>query len=388
LGGETAVSDFLPALDRRAFLSGLGGAATLTFGWPLLDKAMADEVSPGQKLKPGDFTWTPDAAPTGQVAILVSIPDQLVTVYRGGSVIATSTCSTGKLGHGTPTGTFTILEKARVHHSSTYNDAPMPNMERLTWSGIALHAGNLPGYPASHGCVRLPMDFSALLFTVTHVGTTVTITDTHTPPMVVEHQGVVLAKYASPGNADVATALERATASSLRDKIVPPVPRPNPSPAAAAPAPASPAAPPAPAAASATAPAPEEEAPLVAVVISSADQRIVVFDHDDIVADGRAFIKDPGTKLGSHVFILAGSDGSGMTWHEFTYAAAAGEAISEPDAGLLRRITGDTSVIEAMKSRMHPGMVLVTTDDPISPDTFTGGGFSILTSDARPMSQR
>jgi hypothetical protein len=388
------VSDFLPALDRRAFLSKLGGAATLTLGFPLLGDALAAEVPEGQKLKPGDFTWDPDAAPTGQVSILVSIPDQLVTVYRGGSVIATSTCSTGKPGHSTPTGTFTILEKARVHHSSTYNDAPMPNMERLTWSGIALHAGNLPGYPASHGCVRLPMDFSALLFTVTHVGTTVTISDTHTPPMVVEHQGMVLAKYAPSENADVATALQGTTASALRDKIVP-VPRANPTPVAAAPsapaksaasqapAAAAPAAPPSPAA-----PAAEEEAPLVAVVISSADQRIIVFDHDEVVADGKAFIKDPQTKLGSHVFILAGSDGSGMTWHEFTYAATAGEVISEPDADLLRRITGDTSVIEAMKSRMHPGMVLVTTDDPISPDTFTGGGFSILTSDARPMSQR
>jgi hypothetical protein len=114
----------------------------------------------------------------------------------------------------------------------------------------------------------------------------------------------------------------------------------------------------------------------------------VVFDHDEIVAQGKAFIKDPQAKLGEHVFILAGSDGSGLTWHEFTYAATAGAVISGPDADLLRRITGDTAVIEAMKERMHPGMVLVTTDEPITPDTFTGGGFSILTSDARPMSQR
>jgi hypothetical protein len=385
------VSDFLPGLDRRAFLSGLGGAATLTVGWSLLDKALADQVPPGEKLKPGDYSWTPDAATAGQVSILVSIPDQLVTVYRGGAVIATSTCSTGKPGHATPTGTFTILEKARVHYSSTYNEAPMPNMERLTWSGIALHAGNLPGYPASHGCVRLPMQFSALLFTVTHVGTTVTITDAHTPPMVVAHQGMVLANYDASENASVTSALQGATASAMRDKIVP-VPRPNPAPtAAAAPTPAAKPAAPAPAPATpaaAAAPAPETEEPLVAVVISSADQRIVVFDHDEIVAQGKALIKDPQAKLGEHVFILAGSDGSGLTWHEFTYAATAGDVISGPDADLLRRITGDTTVIEAMKERMHPGMVLVTTDEPITPDTFTGGGFSILTSDARPMSQR
>ena len=66
----------------------------------------------------------------------------------------------GQEGHSTPTGVFTILQKHKDHHSSTYNNAPMPNMNRLTWDGIALHAGNLPGYPASHGCVRLPLEFS------------------------------------------------------------------------------------------------------------------------------------------------------------------------------------------------------------------------------------
>ena len=73
-----------------------------------------------------------------------------------------------------------VLEKDRDHKSSTYSDAPMPNMNRLTWSGIALHAGKLPGYPASHGCVRLPLDFSAKLFTVTHLGTPVIIASTAT----------------------------------------------------------------------------------------------------------------------------------------------------------------------------------------------------------------
>lgn len=79
--------------------------------------------------------------------------------------------------HRTPTGVFKILQKDKHHRSSTYNDAPMPNMNRLTWSGIALHAGNLPGDPASHGCVRLPMAFSERLFEVTRLGLTVVIAD-------------------------------------------------------------------------------------------------------------------------------------------------------------------------------------------------------------------
>ncbi|MEY3082745.1 MAG: hypothetical protein RJA94_2730 [Pseudomonadota bacterium] len=108
-------------------------------------------------LKNGEFNWFPERSPGGPVIIIVSIPDQLVHVYRNGIRIAASTCSTGKPGHRTPTGVFQILQKDKHHRSSTYSNAPMPNMNRLTWSGIALHAGNLPGYPASHGCVRLPM---------------------------------------------------------------------------------------------------------------------------------------------------------------------------------------------------------------------------------------
>ena len=88
----------------------------------------------------------------------------------------------GAPAHPTPTGVFTILQKARVHHSSTYDEASMPFTERLTWDGVALHAGGVPGYPSSHGCVHLPLDFAQLLFGVTKVGTTVVIADAHSAP--------------------------------------------------------------------------------------------------------------------------------------------------------------------------------------------------------------
>ena len=112
------------------------------------------------ELQPGEFAWHPERSPAGPVAIIVSLPDQLVHVYRNGIRIAVSTCSTGKPGHATPTGVFTILREGQAPSLETYNNAPMPNMNRLTWSGVALHAGQLPGYPASHGCVRLPVEFS------------------------------------------------------------------------------------------------------------------------------------------------------------------------------------------------------------------------------------
>ena len=137
------------------------GAGLLT-GAPFLVSAALAKPAKKDKtaLKPGQFEWRPDRAPAGPVAIIVSIPKQQVFVYRNGIQIGVSSCSTGMKGHETPTGVFTILQKAKEHYSSTYDNAPMPNMERLTWDGIALHAGKLPGYPASHGCVRLPPAFA------------------------------------------------------------------------------------------------------------------------------------------------------------------------------------------------------------------------------------
>jgi lipoprotein-anchoring transpeptidase ErfK/SrfK len=125
-----------------------------------------------RKLAPGEFVWKPEISPSGPVLIVVSIPEQLAHVYRNGVQIAMSTVSTGRAGHATPDGVFTILEKQKEHYSNLYNNAPMPFMERVTWGGIALHAGNLPGYPASHGCIRLPLKFSELLYGVTSKGTT------------------------------------------------------------------------------------------------------------------------------------------------------------------------------------------------------------------------
>ena len=98
-------------------------------------------------------------------------------VYRDGALVAASAISTGSLGRETPTGVFSILEKKVMHRSTTYDDAPMPYMQRLTSKGIAMHAGDLPGYPASHGCIRLPNEFAKLLYGVTELGTQVMITD-------------------------------------------------------------------------------------------------------------------------------------------------------------------------------------------------------------------
>lgn len=115
------------------------------------------------------------ARPTSPLKIIVSIRRQRVSVWDGFRKIAEAPISSGMQGHDTPTGVFSILQKNRIHHSNLYNDAPMPFMQRLTWSGVALHAGALPGYPASHGCIRLPYSFARQLFDITRVGARVIV---------------------------------------------------------------------------------------------------------------------------------------------------------------------------------------------------------------------
>jgi lipoprotein-anchoring transpeptidase ErfK/SrfK len=128
-------------------------------------------------LDPGKYVWAPDRATEGAVEIFVSLPLQVAYVYRGGTLIGASTVSTGRPGHDTPIGRFEILQKRKEHYSNKYDNAPMPFMQRLTWSGVALHGGKIPGYPASHGCIRLPHKFAAKLFSVTDLGARVVILD-------------------------------------------------------------------------------------------------------------------------------------------------------------------------------------------------------------------
>jgi lipoprotein-anchoring transpeptidase ErfK/SrfK len=120
--------------------------------------------------------------PTGPLVLVVSLGKQTVTVYDDNKVIAKSPISSGTSSNPTPTGIFSILEKNRTHFSNLYGGAPMPFMQRVTNSGVALHAGELPGYPASHGCIRLPYSFARSLFGITDIGARVIISDDDLTP--------------------------------------------------------------------------------------------------------------------------------------------------------------------------------------------------------------
>lgn len=138
-------------------------------------------------LLPGLTGWALAAENRQTLQIIVSRAKQTLTVYDDGKMIATSKVSTGKVGHATPTGIFSILEKRKYHESNLYSNAPMPWMQRLTWSGIALHEGKVPNYPASHGCVRLPAEFAKSLFSLTDQGAHVIISDDEVKPVEVRH---------------------------------------------------------------------------------------------------------------------------------------------------------------------------------------------------------
>jgi lipoprotein-anchoring transpeptidase ErfK/SrfK len=124
------------------------------------------------------------------MTIIISLRNQKANIYRGTTLITSTRVSTGKRGHATKAGVYSILEKRRRHYSNLYGGAPMPYMQRLTWTGTALHAGVVPGYPASHGCVRLPRSFAPKLFKMTGVGEQVVVARTMVAPKPVEHSAL------------------------------------------------------------------------------------------------------------------------------------------------------------------------------------------------------
>lgn len=324
-------------ISRRRFLVASSLSTLVLFH---ADGTAKEVIRESHELKPGEFTWHPERQPRGAVAVVVSISEQLVHVYRNGIRIAVSTCSTGKPGHSTPTGVFVVLQKDKHHRSSTYDDAPMPNMNRLTWSGIALHAGNLPGYPASHGCVRLPMEFSERLFEVTHLGTPVIISGAQSDPWELKHPGMVLSGDAEHEFEEVQAGLEsKKHPEDWTDA---------------------------------------ERHPVTSVIASSADGEIELIENGDVLTRGNLTVVGR-RKLGSHVFVLQGTahDAKGLHWVGITHSQE-GTGPFQAEEDVLTRIKADPEFVARMSERMHAGMNIVLTDAPLHPDSRTGKDFVIM----------
>jgi len=126
-------------------------------------------------LKPGEYVWAATAPADGDTKIVVDLLTQMTYVYRGDKLLGASSMSSAKTGHITPYGYWSILEKRPFYRSKKYENAPMPWMQRIDEYGIAFHGGNNPGYPASHGCIRLPMKFAEKLYGLTKIGSKVVI---------------------------------------------------------------------------------------------------------------------------------------------------------------------------------------------------------------------
>jgi L,D-transpeptidase catalytic domain len=284
---------------------------------------------PTGTLKPGQYWWHPEISPQGPLMILVSIPAQTMHVYRNGILIGRSTVSTGSKGHATPGGVFSILEKKETHRSKKYQNAPMPYMQRLTWSGIAMHSGALPGYPASHGCIRLPYDFSQLLFSTTNSGGTVIIGDGKTPvPRLASNPGLILAPT------DFTPEMLHSLGKNDYDW------RPERSP----------------------------EGPIT-IVISSADQAMYVYRNGNPI--GRAAVQVSGrSRLGNSVFtLLEGSSGKpsqlapGREAGKWMRVTSEGPPVEADE--IASRIRFNTEFAQKLADEIKPGTTVIVTDQPV-----------------------
>lgn len=154
-------------------------ASTVPYHWTLgnAPRAQKDMVAEFGKpgLKPGEYVWATAAPAAGDTRIVVDLLTQMTYVYRGDALLGASSMSSAKTGHITPYGNWTILEKRPFYRSKKYDNAPMPWMQRFDDYGIAFHGGVNPGYPASHGCIRLPMKFAEKLYGVTKLGTKIVV---------------------------------------------------------------------------------------------------------------------------------------------------------------------------------------------------------------------
>ena len=270
-------------------------------------------------LRPGQYVWAPEVAPAGPMLLLVNLSTQRAVLFRNGLPIGASTISTGRPGRETPTGVFSILQKHVVHYSSKYDNAPMPFMERLTWYGVALHAGQLPGYPASHGCIRLPKGFAQLLYGVTSLGMTVVITNRATTPRVAPTPAIVMDGTPAPASSAVA-AIEW-----------------HPEKAAEGP---------------------------VSVIVSAADRKAVVLRNGVVIGSAPVSVEGPLT--GTWAYTLRSVDQQGQHWLKLQLAARApaGEPVPLQE---WQRFKAPEEFKRAVAAIVQPGMTVVVTSDSLRP---------------------
>lgn len=292
-----------------------------------------------EQLKPGEWVWAPRIARTGPVLIYVDLDRQLATVYRNGVRIGVSTISSGKPGLDTPTGVFTILEKDKDHRSRTYDNAPMPYMNRLTWKGVALHAGNLPGFPQSHGCVRLPLEFAKLVFGVTSKGGTVIIAGKHGDPYKKPAAGV-MAPALVGGIPAAPLPLADDQDFSWNPELSPSGP--------------------------------------TSIVISTGDQRVVVLRNGIEIGRAKAVVQQQSSE--AQVMTLTEARGGRSEWIQVGVTHLANEKAEIISTEGVERMHLPAAFVANMRSIMSPGTTVLVTQASVGDQT-TGLQTTVLASE-------
>lgn len=301
---------------RLQYLAAIACVLTAPVGAQEVSLSSGSVVEIIASLRPGQYVWAPEIAPDGPMLMVVNLKTQRAVFYRNGVPIGATTISTGRVGRETPTGVFTILQKQVVHHSSKYDNAPMPFMERLTWAGVALHAGHLPGYPASHGCIRLPEGFAKLLYGETGLGMTVVIANVPSVPRVAPTPNLLAAD--GPG-------LD-AKSTYFWD------------------------------------PKKSEHGP-VSVIVSAADRRALVLRNGSVI--GSAPVTIEGRVAGTWAYALRSIDKDGQHWVRFQMSdkSSVGEQI---DRSEWQRFSAPEAFKRGVAAIISPGTTVVVTPDSLS----------------------
>jgi hypothetical protein len=252
-----------------------------------------------------------------------------------------STVSTGRKGYETPTGVFTVLIKEKMHHSRAYNNAAMPDSQ-FFFGGCALHAGGLPGYPSSHGCVHLPRAFADLVFGVTHNGTPVIVTNDRSGIGSLSHSGLVLS------NADLKTV--EATTTHVAGKKLPRDKE-------------------------------GERDDAIAIIVSGADRRLIALRNGSEFINAGIGIEHPRLPLGTHVYLLKGVNPATHVYDWMAIGLGTGDEAAvdvQREIAVTARLVIPPDVYTQIARNLHPGATMMLTDLPAHPETRSATDFVIM----------
>ena len=315
----------------------LSGAVTATPFWGATAPVPFD--TPPMQLKKGEFTWAPKVAPAGPILVVVSLDEQRAYTYRNNILIGVAMVSTGKPGHETPTGVFSTILKDKDHHSSKYNNAPMPYTQKITNDGVALHAGGIPGYPESHGCVHLPSEYARLLFEAAPKGMTVVIADKKSAPDI--NHPAMLAPVDPDGKKSDLTRLAPNEPFRWQPEKSPSGP--------------------------------------VSVLISRYDARVLVMRNGIEIGRAKIAIQDPTVPFGTHVYMAqegylpynhpSAKDLPLHNWVGMSMPGHMDDLNRAPDPDAIKRIRMPEAFIRAAYPLFVPGTTLMLTDAPVLEST-------------------